>query len=321
MPSKRRQKPQFPWQIQHWPMWILVGLLWFVVLCLNELQARKVGQKLAGLLVRVPPLKRRENVVRVNLSLALPDFSETERDELIRKNIRETGAFFFEVIYLCLRSSDFLSERSEVRGLEVLQKAQAKGKNVLLLSYHTTCNEPAGVSFSNQADIDIVFRRQRNKVMDYLLYRHREPHFHSMINRDDTDAILRACRDTKKQRIVWLIPDQDFGATRSVFVPFLGYEEAATLTAPSRLAESYDMETIVLHNFFDEDLQKWVIELKDIEDYPSGDVEEDARKMNEAFAEGIRQHPEQYYWVHRRFKTFPDGGKRDYKAPVMFYAN
>ena len=312
MKARRFQPTPLPWKPKDWLSWFVVGLLWLGTRFYSLSSAKKFGQKASLFLARHQPLKRRKQVVRVNLALAFPELTHDEREQLVEKNLRATGAFFTEAVYLTLKPRVFDSQTLQVIGDDVLEKAKSKGKNILFLSLHTTSLEAIGAMIGQRETIDVIYRKQRNPVVDYLLFRSRAKMFNSLIDRDDTETIIKLCRDTTQQRILWSIPDQDFGAVRSAFVPFLGCAEAATLTAPSRLASRCDMTPIFVGPRFDEENENWVVEYKEIENYPTEDPVADACTMNEVFGKFIRSVPHQYYWVHRRFKTLPNGEKRDY---------
>ena len=314
MKRSKQKEIRLPWQPKCWPTWFLVGILSIGVYLSSFKQVRRFGRWISHWMTQMPPIKKRENVVRTNLSLAMPELSEDEREQLVARNLCETGSFFAEVTYLVLRQTPrYIRENTQIRGLDVLERAQSTGKNILLLSIHTTCMETVGVVVASLADIDVIYRTQRNEVVDYLLYRHRKPMFRSLIERDNTEAIIKTCRDPSGKRIVWSIPDQDFGAKRSVFVPFMGCPDAATLTAPARIAKNFDMVPVFLYASFDDAENQWVIEFQDMGDFPSSDTMADACTMNEVFSRAIQRNPDQYYWVHRRFKTLPNGQRRKYK--------
>jgi KDO2-lipid IV(A) lauroyltransferase len=132
---------------------------------------------------------------------------------------------------------------------------------------------------------------------------------HGSIPHSDMRGLLRAL---KAKHIVWYTPDQDFGARHSVFVPFFG-NPAATITMPSRLAESVDcyVATVCFHR--DGLTNNYTMEFSaPLENFPSGDVIADASRINLALEACIKKHPTQYMWYHRRFKSQPEGAEPVY---------
>ena len=102
------------------------------------------------------------------------------------------------------------------------------------------------------------------------------------------------------------LPDQDFGARDSVFVPFFGVP-TATITGMSRIARLTRARVVPViprrisaAQYELECFPAW-------DDFPSGDETEDARRMNAFIEERVREQPEQYFWLHKRFKTRPEG--------------
>ena len=115
----------------------------------------------------------------------------------------------------------------------------------------------------------------------------------------------------KAGNAIWYAPDQDFGRNGSVFAPFMGVQ-TATIVATSRLAR---LSGAVVVPFYSQRMGngQYVIRFgKMFEDFPSGDDVNDATKINRAIEEQIHKSPEQYLWIHRRFKTRPEGEAKLY---------
>lgn len=276
-------------------------------------KARSLGEHLPKILGAL--LKNRLNCIRLNLSLAFPDWPEEKREALIQANIKETGACLLETAYVTLRNAKAITNRSKVLDREVLDRALATGKHVLLLSAHYTCMDSCGVVMANDAKVDVIYRHQNSAVAEYLMTKSRSKIYYNLIHRDDTAQVIRILRDKSRQRILWMAPDQDFGKARSVFVPFLGVVKAATLAIPSRIVTDYDMVPVFIEFRYDKSEKIWTIKYKDISNYPTGDLETDAATFNHIIGESVLECPEQYYWVHRRFKTKENGETRNYRNP------
>jgi KDO2-lipid IV(A) lauroyltransferase len=107
--------------------------------------------------------------------------------------------------------------------------------------------------------------------------------------------------------IVWYAADQDYGARHSVFAPFFGVP-AATITATARLAAFNRSPVVFMSNYRHPENLRWSIHFSPVlENYPSGDELQDATRINQIIEDAIRAHPQQYLWMHRRFKTRPPG--------------
>lgn len=299
-----------PLRPRTWGWWVIVGLVWFLFRFISIGTSRTWGKKLAHVIKRVSP--SRFNVIRRNLELVFPDMEANAREVLATRNLEETIAGYFEAAYILLRGYGSITSNCEIRGRETLDSALAEGKNVLLIGAHFTCLESCGCALGLDAPVDIVHRRQNAVVGNYLILRHRKKIYASVIDRDDRVALFKAFADKTRQRIVWTGPDQDMGHQRSVFVPFLGVEKAATLKVTSRIAERYDMTAMFVEFSYEEDGPTWIVQYRPIDNYPTGNQVADATTLNRIIGESVRRKPEQYYWIHRRFKSLEDGTVRKY---------
>ena len=293
-----------------WGWWIFVGITWLFFQAISIKTARVWGRSVAHVIKRVSP--RRFNVIRRNLELVFPDMATNVRESLAMRNLEETMAGYFEAAYILLCGYGSVTSNCEIRGREALDSALAKGKNVLLIGAHFTCLESCGCVLGLDAPVDIVHRRQNAVVGNYLILKHRKNLFASVIDRDDRMGLIEAFSDETRQRIVWTGPDQDMGHQRSVFVPFLGVEKAATLKVTSRIATRYDMTAVFVEFSYQDDDQKWIVQYRPIDNFPTGDQVTDATTLNRIIGESVQQNPEQYYWIHRRFKSLEDGTVRKY---------
>lgn len=307
---KKSLGDSIPLHPRTWGWWLFVGVVWVLFRPISIGTSRSWGKKLAHVIRRISP--RRFNVIRRNLELVFPDMDANERELLAMRNLEETMAGYFEVAYILLNGYSSITSNCEIRGRETLDSALATGKNVLLIGAHFTCLESCGCALGLDAPVDIVHRRQNAVVGNYLILKHRKRIYASVIDRDDRVELVRAFADKTRQRIVWTGPDQDMGHQRSVFVPFLGVEKAATLKITSRIATRYDMTAVFVEFSYQDENPKWIVQYRPIENFPSGDQIADATTLNRVIGEAVERKPEQYYWIHRRFKSLEDGSTRKY---------
>lgn len=201
-----------------------------------------------------------------------------------------------------------LEKLAEIDGLENLTKAQESG-GVILMGAHFTTLEIMGRFLSLKAHFDVTYRRNENPVIEKMLHDNREKHFDLAIIREDGRTMLKRL---KKGHTIWFAPDQNFGHKHSVFSPFFGIQ-AATTTAMSRFAGSSGAKLVPL--FFerlDERGQYRLTLLPALKNFPSGDVQKDTDRINKLMEDHIRRCPEQYLWIHRRFKDRPEGDRSFY---------
>ncbi len=186
---------------------------------------------------------------------------------------------------------------------------------MLLLALHFTTLEISGAVVTSLTDsIAMSYRPHRNPVYDLIQSRQRARH--------NPTAVTVAARDVRsmvrylrKGYGISYLPDQDYGPKHSVFVPFFGVP-TATVTGLSRLAKMADVPVVPVVSFRRADGKGYVVRiLPPFVEFPSGDDERDARQLNAHVEKCIMEHPEQYLWVHRRFKTRPPGEADLYGLP------
>lgn len=258
----------------------------------------KTGQVLGHLMYYLA--RARRHVCEVNLRLCFPDLSEKERNTLVRKTFVSNGIGLIEIAIAWHRNPEDFRDRVTVSGMENLEAAKEKGNGVLLLCAHFTTIEIGGFLFSLFNDLDATYRSNKNPLFDAAMYNGRVRHHPTIIDRKD---IRGAIRSLKKGHILWYAPDQDYGAKHSVFVPFFGVE-AATITATSRFAGFNNSAIVFFSHYRNEDNSGYHLHFSPaLENFPTGDDIEDATTINQLVEEAIRKQPDQYLWLHKRFKT------------------
>ena len=195
-------------------------------------------------------------------------------------------------------------DRSVIEGLEHLDRAKDQGKGVILLGTHMATLDLAGAIISPSVTLDVMYRANKNALIEHVMTSGRERLYPSAIERGDIRQVIK---NLKAGHIVWYGPDQDYGVRNSVFVPFFGVP-AATTTATSRIAKITGAPIIPFTHYRVAGNSRYrVLFFPPMEDFPSDSVEEDARRINEFVEKCVLEHPEQYWWFHRRFKSRPPG--------------
>ena len=213
-----------------------------------------------------------------------------------------------EAIYSWTRPLESISHRVAFDGLDELEAAAAEGRGVILAGGHYASLDLLGAVLAQRVPFDAVYRRSRNELMNFVILRARRRIFSGAIESRSLRDIYRRLR---QGHVAWMAIDQDLGHGRSVFVPLFGIP-TATVTAISRLSERTQAPVVLFSHFRDVAAGRWTVRLERLADLPLHDHEEAARYLNQRLERIIREHPEQYYWVHRRFKSLPDGTRRQY---------
>lgn len=263
--------------------------------------ALAVGALLGRLSYYLMPYRRR--IAEANLALCLPELTVAERAALVRENLRYTGRGLVEAGIAWWGKPSLIQRLSHFEGLEHLQQALGEGRGVILLGAHFTPLELTGRIMLTRIPFQVLYRENRNPVIERFMRENRQRLYEQALPRRDLRAVVRALR---KRRVVWYPPDQDYGRPHSVFAPFFGIP-AATITVTSRLARLTGAAVIPAYGTARESDGYTIRLYPPLQDFPSGDDEQDASRLNALLEAEIRRHPEQYYWVHRRFKTRPDG--------------
>ncbi|NLC01727.1 MAG: lipid A biosynthesis lauroyl acyltransferase [Pseudomonas formosensis] len=293
---------------RYWPMWFGLGLLWLLI----QLPYRVLlllGRVLGWLMYLF--MRERREIARINLELCFPDWSAERRKTVLRENFASNGIALFEMAMAWWWPKQRLARLGRVEGLEHLQQAAAQGQGVVLMSAHFTTLEIGAALLGQKATIDGMYREHKNAAFDYVQRRGRERHNADAVavEREDVRSMLKSLR---KGRAIWYAPDQDYGRKASVFVPLFGVT-AATVTATATFARLGKALVVPFTQTRLADGSGYLLRVHPpLEDFPSGDDETDARRINQWVEQEILQQPEQYMWVHRRFKTRPEGEPRPY---------
>ena len=264
----------------------------------------RIGKGVGSILFRVMGSRRR--IALRNLELCMPELDEANRRRIALEHFQGYARSVLERAILWWASEARL--RRLIRVEPAVPTALAAAKPTIFLCPHFVCLEVAGVAITMEGPACSIYSRQRNAVFDEALRKGRlrfTPDARNLMARDaGIKPIIRAMRGG---RPFLMLPDMDFGARESIFVPFFGVP-AATLTAPARLVMATDGQVIPVITRFLPDYQGWrVIFYPPWEDYPGEDIDAATRRMNAFIEERIREAPAEYFWSHKRFKTRPEG--------------
>ncbi len=283
-----------------WPTWIGLGLL-RLVCALPHSISLAIGRGLGRLFHGLPGSRR--GIVRRNIELCFPDLSPAERDVLAKRHFEALGMSLIELGLGRWASDARLVRLTTIEGVDNLLQAVNQGRGVILLSAHFTTLELSGrVLKLNIPPFDAVYRKFRNPFMTEVLRSGRERSAASTIEKRDIKSMVRRLRDGG---IVWYAPDQSYNRKGAEVIEFFGVPCMHT-TATSTLAR---LGRAVTLPYFPERLPDGRYHLRilpPLDDFPSDDLVADTRKYVGVLEAHVRRCPEQYFWVHRKFKDLPD---------------
>jgi len=290
---------------RHWPVWLALGLLRGLILLPYRTQLR-IGAGIGRLMYWAMPQRR--HIARTNLRLCFPQLPSAERERLLRRTFRSTGISVLESGLSWWGDARRLEPLCHIEGLPHLQAALRRGKGVILLSAHFTPLEIGGRLLALQQPFQVMYKRQRDPLFEAVMTRARIRHYQHAIQRHDVRALIRSL---KENVACWYAPDQDFGRRNALFVPFFGIP-TATVTATSRFARLTGAAVVPFFPRRRDDGSGYDLTLLPaLEGFPSGDDVADTTRINRLIEAEVRKAPEQYLWLHRRFRTRPDQGAPD----------
>ena len=253
--------------------------------------------------------RERRAVARTNLKLCFPSLSEHERERRVRQHFCAFGRSFLERGLLWWSSAARIQRLVRIEGEAHWQALH--GQPVILLAPHFVGLDMGGSRLSIEVQVASMYSKQKNPLADRLLLQGRRrfnvPRLFS--RQDSVRGVVKAVREGTP---FYYLPDMDFGARDSIFVPFFGVS-AATITGVSRLARLANARVVPAVTRQLPGGQGYVLRFYPAwENFPSDDVAADTRRVNAFIEERVLEMPEQYYWLHKRFKTRPAGEPRFY---------
>jgi lauroyl/myristoyl acyltransferase len=229
-------------------------------------------------------------------------------NRLVKRHFEAIGVSFFETANAYYGSNNKIRKLLTISNEKFFKDAlQEEGGIILLCSHFMPLMLGSRALLLNHT-IANVYRPQNNKLFDKAMVKGYKKNGAVMIKSTDTRSIIKAINNSLP---IWYAPDQDLGKNNSVFAPFFGIE-TATAAATARLAKNNN--TRVIPYSFIRTKKGYAMSFeKPILNYPSSDPIHDATIVNQILEKQISKSPEQYLWIHRRFKTRPNDEKNFYK--------
>jgi KDO2-lipid IV(A) lauroyltransferase len=284
-----------------------LALIWLLHFLPLAVQAR-LGAGLGSFLYALA--RRRRNVVLTNLRLCYPELPNDRREQIARDHFRAFGRSLLEHGILWWGAKTDVQNLVRIEGLEHWR--DVTDRPVILLAPHFIGLDMGGIRLAAEFRLNSVYSRQKSAAAD-AIFIHGRTRFGQTTLFARQDGIRPMIRSLKSGEPFYYLPDMDLGARDSVFAPFFGVQ-AATITGLSRIAA---LAGAVIVPCITRQLPGgagYVVKLYPAwRDFPSGDPVADARRMNAFIEDRVREMPEQYYWLHKRFKTRPAGEPNPYE--------
>jgi Kdo2-lipid IVA lauroyltransferase/acyltransferase len=273
---------------------------------LNPAARLRIGALLSWLAYKL--IKPRVHIVRRNLEFCFPELSATTRERWVREHFRALSQSVVDRGALWYGSAQEIRDMIDVTGLEHIKNLIAQSKSIILLTPHFLGMDAAGTRLSMELDsAAYVYKAPNDPAVDVIMSAGRM-RFNEIFLIHSKNGIRSMIKHLNAHRPVVYLPDMDFGRKGSVFIPFFGVP-AATLLTTAQLAKKLDAVIIPVLSSIDLETGHYQVEvLAALENFPGDDsIEEATARLNRELETWVRRCPTQYYWVHRRFKTRPEG--------------
>ncbi|MBU3827469.1 MAG: LpxL/LpxP family Kdo(2)-lipid IV(A) lauroyl/palmitoleoyl acyltransferase [Candidatus Anaerobiospirillum merdipullorum] len=287
-----------------WGSWLTIALLYLLVTLLPYPLIMATGRVLGHLTARILPGRR--YVTERNLELAFPQMPASERKQLAQEIYANAGMGMLETGMAWFWSDKRLLKHAHIDAheLKAAQELAAQNKPILVLTCHFVTLELMARLYALLIKPGVgVYRSSDHPVWEFMQVNGRLRSNLALVDRTDPRSIIKALL---KGYPIWYAPDQDYGRRVSIFVPFFGVDKAATVTGTHDLAKVRGCSVQPSWTIREAGGYRLYVKAP-LDNFPTTDVEADTRRCNAIIEEMIQHAPAQYLWLHRRFKTAPEG--------------
>ncbi|HEU4618383.1 MAG TPA: lipid A biosynthesis lauroyl acyltransferase [Gammaproteobacteria bacterium] len=285
---------------RYWPVWCFYGWMRLTAALPPEL-ALRIHEALGLAAYRIAKKPRR--IVKRNLELCFPELDGAAVERIARRHFAALGASVAECALAWFAPDAKMRDRFEVVGAEHLRAALAAGRGVLLFTGHFSTLEICGRPFKTLTPLfACMFSHRSNPLLDEIQRRGRMRSAHEAVASDDVRGLVKAL---KRNAVIWYAPDQYHAGPNAALIPFF-HELAMTNVATSRIARVSGAALVPFSFRRLEGRARWELGFHaPLEGIPSDDPVEDTRRLFQRLEEFIRACPEQYLWLHKKFKGRP----------------
>lgn len=287
---------------RYWGTWAALPLLWLLAWTPARLRhglGRMIGRQIYH------RNRKRRHIILTNLQLCFPTLSINEHDQLTKQTLENYACALLDYSILFFRSRQWLTQQVILEGQEKLDHTLNNQENIMLLLGHSAWLEFAPLAIGQHYPTYGSYKPIKNAVLNWLVARSRLNDVEFVIAREE--GMVKLVRSLKPGQLLFFLPDEDHGIKHSVFAPFFAASKA-TLTTPARIAKLGKASCFPVMAFFDAKTGKYRISIGDqLTGFGQNTPEEDAEDMNSGLASLIGEHPEQYLWLLKLFRTSKGG--------------
>jgi len=293
-----------------WPTWLGIAFLRFVIL-LPWTWQMSFGKSLGILIYTILPSRRK--ISCTNLEIAFPELDAEQLDKLNRDHFISMGQGAVEAALGWWGTDKQIEKLAHYEGFEYLV-GTLKESNVILLGAHFVCLEVGGRMMALKTPLHVTYRPHQNELIEYLVALQRDNKYGKAIPKRNIREMIKSVKNGDP---TWYATDQNYRGKGSIYVPFFGVD-APSNPGTSRLAKMTGAKIIPvisvrLNNPNDPRKGYLGKYLPPLDNFPSDDLYEDTKRLNQIIEEFIKDYPEQYLWTHKRYKHYADENKDFYQ--------
>ena len=285
--------------------WILILLMRIGVFI--PFRAQVFAGKAIGRLL-YPFMHKFKSTAYSNISHCFPEKKQYQVNRLVKRHFEAIGVSLFETANAYYGSDKKIKKLLTIKNEHFFKDALKQEGGIIILCSHFMPLMLGSRALLINNTIANIYRPQNNKLFDSIMVKGYKKNGAVMIKSTDTRSIIKAINNSLP---IWYAPDQDLGKNNSVFAPLFGIQ-TATASATARLAKNNNAR-VIPYSFVRSNNGYLMSFEKAISNYPSSDPIHDATVVNQILEKQIIHSPEQYLWIHRRFKTRPNDEKNFYK--------
>ena len=287
-------------------------LTWILILFMRigvfiPFKAQVVAGKAIGRMM-YPFMNKLRSTAYSNISHCFPEKKQPQVERLVKRHFEAIGVSFFETANAYYGSDNKIKKLLTIQNEHFFKDALKEEGGIILLCSHFMPLMLGSRALLIKHTIANIYRPQNNTLFDSTMVKGYKKNGAVMIKSTDTRSIIKAINNSLP---IWYAPDQDLGKNNSVFAPFFGIQ-TATASATARLAKNNNTR-VIPYSFIRTSNGYLMSFEKPISNYPTNDPIHDATVINQILEKQINHSPEQYLWIHRRFKTRPNDEKNFYK--------
>ncbi len=289
---------------KYWITWIFLGLS-FIVAHLPFFITKFMGNMIGTFLYRFNNQKKK--IIRINLSLTFKDISDSEIEEITKSFFKNLGHMYMGLPSLWWKSDIKIQKSIKKQNIKFIDDILSNNQSVILLAPHTLSLDYGGRALS-EYNLLSMYKPFKNSLLNWFIGKSRSKDTDKVIVYPrNKSSIKKIIRKMKKPSVLYFLADEDISPEDSIFSKFFDTNKTS-LKSVSKLAKITNAKVLPCTCHYDINSNLYSLHvMKEIENFPSGDIEQDCAKINSILENQILMDKAQYMWTLRIFKHREDG--------------